>query len=241
MPQLVVPDDRADARRAGAAAGGRSLDALQAHLRDKQTLLLLDNCEHLLDAAPELAALLAAAPGVKLLATSRAALKLQGEQAYPVPPLALPPPQPAAGAPAPAGASPAPHALTDYAAVALFVERARDVQPDFAVTDTTAPVVAEICTRLDGLPLAIELAAARITLFPPATLLARLEQRLPLPDQRAARPARPPADRARDAGLELWAAGCGRADAVGAAGGVRGRLHARGRRGGVSLQPASCR
>ena len=163
--------------------GRTVVDALQAHLRDKQTLLVLDNCEHLLDAAPELAALLAA-PGVKLLATSRAALKLQGEQAYPVPPLALPPPQPAAGAHGSLRCEwgiPCPACGDGLRGGGVVRGARRDVQPDFALTDTTAPVVAEICTRLDGLPLAIVLAAARVTLFPPATLLARLQQRLPLP------------------------------------------------------------
>jgi predicted ATPase/class 3 adenylate cyclase len=150
---------------------GRSvLDSLQVYLRDRQMLLVLDNFEQVLQAAPDIAALLAAAPGVKILVTSRAVLKVRGEKEIAVVPLALPDPT----------QLPPLARLTQYAAVALFIERALDVQPDFAVTNENAPAVAEICARLDGLPLAIELAAARIKLFAPAALLSRLERRLPL-------------------------------------------------------------
>jgi predicted ATPase len=158
---------------------GRSvLDSLQAYLRDRQILLVLDNFEHLLQAAAGIAALLAAARGVKILVSSRAVLQLTGEQEYPVLPLALPPTSALALDGSRSGREW--EALTQYAAVALFIQRALAVKPDFAVTNANAPAVAEICARLDGLPLAIELAAARIKLFPPAALLQRLEQRLPL-------------------------------------------------------------
>jgi predicted ATPase/class 3 adenylate cyclase len=141
---------------------------LKSYLRDKQLLLVLDNFEHVVAAAPVVADLLAAAPQLKVLVTSREGLHVRGEKEFPVPPLALPDPK----------HLPPLNVLPQYAAVALFIERALDVKPDFAVTNDNAPAVAEICHRLDGLPLAIELAAARIKLFPPAMLLARLESRL---------------------------------------------------------------
>ena len=120
---------------------------------------MLDNFEQVLAAAPLVAELLATAPGLKVLVTSRArAAHLAASRSIPVPPLALPDPR----------ALPPPSALSQYEAVRLFIERASAVKPDFAVTDENAPAVAEICARLDGLPLAIELAAARIKLLPPA-------------------------------------------------------------------------
>src|SRR5206468_3436150 len=147
-------------------------------LRDKQMLILLDNFEHVLAAAPRVAELLAAARGLKVLVTSRAVLHLSVEHEYAVPPLGLPPHTPAGGIAkgnefeGNIGAlanpvTPNVSQLTQYAAVALFIERALAVKPDFAVTNENAPAVAEICARLDGLPLAIELAAARSKLFPP--------------------------------------------------------------------------
>ncbi len=139
-------------------------------LRDKALLLILDNCEHLPAAMPEIAALLTACPGLTVLATSRAALRLRGEWVYPVPPLALPK----------TTAHPTRDALGAAPAVELFVQRAQAVRPDFALTDENAPAVASICSRLDGLPLAIELAAARIATLPPLALLARLDHRLDL-------------------------------------------------------------
>jgi predicted ATPase len=145
------------------------LEQLRAHLWDKQTLLLLDNFEQVVDAAPRVAELLAA-PQLKILVTSRELLHVRSEHEYPVSPLELPDLrqlQPL-------------ETVSQYAAVALFIERAQAVKPDFIITDESAPVVAEICTRLDGLPLAIELAAARIKLFPPAALLARLDSPLKL-------------------------------------------------------------
>jgi predicted ATPase len=133
-------------------------------------LLVLDNVEQLVDAAPQLAELLAAAAQLKLLVTSRTPLHVSGEHEFPVPSLSLPDP-----AHLPEIAS-----LSQYEAVALFVDRARAVKADFAVTDANAPAIAEICVKLDGLPLAIELAAARAKLLSPQALLARLEQRFDL-------------------------------------------------------------
>jgi predicted ATPase len=151
-------------------AGKPLIDVLKAHLRDKQLLLLLDNFEQVLAAAPEVSDLLASCPRLKVLVTSRSALNLRGEHELPVPPLSLPDP----------AHLPPLAALSQYAAVELFIQRAVAVQPEFAVTNESAPAVAEICHRLDGLPLAIELAAARIRLFPPESLLARLGSRLKL-------------------------------------------------------------
>src|SRR5213076_2305980 len=119
--------------------------------------------------------LLAAIPNLRVLVTSRSGLHLRGEHEFPVPPLGLPP----TGAP---GGAPLPpiDRLTQYEAVRLFIDRAVAVRPDFAVTNENAPAVAEICHRLDGLPLAIELAAARLRLLSPQAILARLESRLKL-------------------------------------------------------------
>ncbi|HEX6737279.1 MAG TPA: adenylate/guanylate cyclase domain-containing protein, partial [Vicinamibacteria bacterium] len=143
-------------------------ESLIASLRDRELLVIIDNFEQVLAAAPLLADLLAACPGLKVLVTSRTVLRLYGAQEFPVPPLALPDP----------GPLPPLEALSQYAAVALFIQRAQAAKPDFQVTNATAPLVAEICARLDGLPLAIELAAARVRLLPLPTLLARLEHRL---------------------------------------------------------------
>jgi predicted ATPase/DNA-binding XRE family transcriptional regulator len=146
------------------------LDALTTALRDRQLLLVLDNFEHLTEANADVAALLLACPALTALVTSRAALRVRGEQEYRVPPLGLPEP----------GASADPATALASDAVRLFVARAREGQPDFALTTANAAAVAAICRRLDGLPLAIELAAARIKLLPPAALLARLDHALPL-------------------------------------------------------------
>lgn len=152
-------------------AGDRSpLERLKAYLENKELLLVLDNFEQVAKAAPVVTKLLAFCPDLKVLVTSRAALRLSGEHEFPVPPLNLP------GTDLPQN----PEELGQYEAVTLFVERAQAVKPDFRLTGETAPLVAEVCTRLDGLPLAIELAAARTRLLPPQALLARLEQRLPL-------------------------------------------------------------
>jgi predicted ATPase/class 3 adenylate cyclase len=151
-------------------AGGRPLkDLLVDHLRDKRMLLIFDNFEHLLDAATVVSDLLAA-PKLTVLVTSRAILHLKAEREYPVSPLAVPDPN----------HLPSLHALEEFDSVQLFVERARAVKPGFELTEENAEAIARICHRLDGLPLALELAAARVRLFPPAALLARLSQRLKL-------------------------------------------------------------
>jgi len=145
-------------------------ESLKDYLRERRMLLLLDNFEQVLEAAPQVTQLLAGAPGLKVLATSRAPLGLYGEHVFPVPPLTLPDLE----------RPPPLERVTQYEAVRLFVERARAVKPDFKVTNESAPAVAEICVRLDGLPLAIELAAARIKMLPPKALLQRLSSRLKL-------------------------------------------------------------
>ncbi len=131
-------------------------------------LLLLDNFEQVISAAPLVAELLVACSELKIIVTSREGLRISGEREYPVPPLALPD----------LTQLPSLESLSQYAAVELFIQRAKAVKPDFRITNDTAPAVAEICYRLDGLPLAIELAAARIKLLPPRAMLARLEHRL---------------------------------------------------------------
>lgn len=147
--------------------GGQSaVDAVRSALRGRRVLLLLDNFEQVLEAAPTLAELLATCPLVKMLVTSRAPLRLRAEHQFPVQPLATPDP----------AHLPSLDDLARYAAVALFVQRARAVKPVFELTPAHAPAVAAICACLDGLPLAIELAAARIKLLPPPVLLARLQQ-----------------------------------------------------------------
>jgi predicted ATPase len=156
-------------------AAGSFLALLQALLLDKQLLLVLDNFEQVLPAAPHLMELLAACPNVKLLVTSRAVLHVQGEHEFAVPPLALPN----------LSQLSEPEVLSEYAAVALFVQRAQAVLPTFEMSAANASAIAELCVQLDGLPLAIELAAARIKLLPPQALLARLGRRLELLTSRA--------------------------------------------------------
>jgi predicted ATPase/transcriptional regulator with XRE-family HTH domain len=168
-PQLVVP-------AIAAALGVRDTsdmplrEAVSRHLRERHLLLVLDNCEQVLECASDIATLLTACPVLSILATTREPLHIRAEREMAVAPLPVPDP----GRPLP---------LTDLErvpAVALFVERARAASAGFTLTEDTAGAVAGICQRLDGLPLAIELAAARIKLLPPAALLFRLEQRLPL-------------------------------------------------------------
>ena len=151
-------------------AGQTLMATLSDHLRTRQTLLVLDNLEQVLPVAPLLAELLAAAPGVVVLATSREPLRLRGEREFPVAPLSLPR----------AGVRVSQEAALASPAVQLFLSRAQAVKPDFQVTAENAAAIVAICQRLDGLPLAIELAAARVRLLAPAALLARLDKRLPL-------------------------------------------------------------
>ena len=167
-PSLVAPTI-AQTLGLQQTANVSAVDSLVDHLRDKRLLLVLDNFEQLIPAAPVVSQLLKASPGLKAIVTSRSPLHISGEQEFPVPALELPPSD--------ARRLP-PEALTRYEAVALFIERAVAVKPDFRVTSDNAPAVAAICTRLDGLPLAIELAAARIKLLTPQAMLARLEHGL---------------------------------------------------------------
>jgi predicted ATPase/serine/threonine protein kinase len=150
--------------------GAPLLDTLSTFLRDKRMLLVLDNFEQVLDAAALIGRMLAGAPRVKVLATSRSPLRIAGEREYAVPPLMTPP----LDLPLAVGA------LADYPSVALFVERASAVKSDFVLTAENARAIAEICVRLDGLPLAIELAAARVKVLPPQAMLSRVENRLKL-------------------------------------------------------------
>ncbi|MBK8899768.1 MAG: helix-turn-helix domain-containing protein [Anaerolineaceae bacterium] len=145
-------------------------DHLQRYLGSKQMLLILDNFEHVVDAAPEIAALLRACPMLRVLVTSRAPLHVRGEQEYPVKPLALPA----------LDHIPQVDEVKSTSAVELFLKCAQAAVPDFVLTQANATAVIAICRRLDGLPLAIELAAARIKLLGPTALLARLDRALPL-------------------------------------------------------------
>jgi predicted ATPase/class 3 adenylate cyclase len=148
--------------------GQQPLDAVIDHLRDRRVLLVLDNFEQVVDAAEGVARLVSACPRTKVLATSRFALRLTMEREYPVAPLRTPDVQTAGTA----------AVLRNYPSVELFAQRAAAVKPGFGLDDESTVAVAEICQRLDGLPLAIELAAARIKLFSPRALLARLDRRL---------------------------------------------------------------
>ena len=148
--------------------GHSPLTLLKGALKDKQMLLLLDNFEQVAAAAVQVAELLAVCPKLKVLVTSRVVLHVRAEHEFAVPPLALPNLK----------CLPNLVALSQFEAVALFIERAQAVKPDFQLTDANAQALAAICARLDGLPLAIELAAAHVKYFPPQTLLARLEQGL---------------------------------------------------------------
>ena len=149
------------------------LEVLKQNFQDSlraPMLLVLDNFEHLVQAAPIVADLLAISPHLKIMVTSREPLHVYGENEFPVPPLMLPDVR----------SIPPVEALSQYPAVALFAQRAVAVKPDFDLTRENAPAVIEICARLDGLPLAIELAAARVKVLSPSSLLARLASRLQL-------------------------------------------------------------
>ena len=177
VPLAAVPDAGLVAASVARSLGVQETrgisasDALLVALRDAEALLVLDTFEHVLAASPFVSDLLAACPHLKVLATSRALLRVPGEHAFPVPPLDLP------------GTDERDtlELLMGSAAVRLFAARALAVNPAFVLTETTVPLVAAICRRLDGLPLAIELAAAQSAVLPPAALLARIQERLPLP------------------------------------------------------------
>jgi predicted ATPase/DNA-binding CsgD family transcriptional regulator len=142
------------------------VDSLRARLRDRRLLLLLDNCEHLVEASANLAAdLLSSCPELRILATSRAALGVAGENLFGVPPLSLPDPR----------RGPSVGSLPEYEAVRLFIERARAVKADFSLDEGNALAVAQICYRLDGIPLAIELAAARVRVLSAGQISSRLD------------------------------------------------------------------
>ena len=168
-PHLVIPAI-ARALDVVESAERTLVENVKELLRAKEILLVLDNFEHLLSAAHVLSGILESCPGVKLLVTSRAVLFIRGELEYRVPPLALPV--------ATAGCTA--DSVRGFEAVTLFVERAQAADPSFALTDANASAVAEICARLDGIPLAIELAAARTRLLGPDAILARLAHRLQL-------------------------------------------------------------
>ena len=144
-----------------------ALDTLKRALADQEHLLLIDNFEHVIEGAPIIPQLLASAPRVKILATSREALHISGEQEYSVPPLTLPIREVVSG-----------EHLGQSEATMLFIHRVRMALPSFEISDDNAPPIAQICARLDGLPLAIELAAARCKLLSPQAILARLDSRL---------------------------------------------------------------
>jgi predicted ATPase len=165
----LVPAAIAQALDLRTEGGESPIDTVKRHVRLSRSplLLVIDNFEHVADAALAVAELLECSPVVKILVTSRSLLHVSAEREFPVPPLALPDRRQTGV-----------ETLSKSPAVALFVQRATAARPDFALTGDNAVAVAEICARLDGLPLAIELAAARIKLLPPSTLLARLEGRV---------------------------------------------------------------
>ena len=166
----LVPPTIAEVLGVKESAGQPLMETLKSYLHHKHLLLILDNFEQVLEGAPLVGELLGTCSELKVLATSRIPLRLYGEQEFPVPPLELPDPL----------TLPSLEALTQYEAVKLFVERARAVKAEFSLTQQNAAAVAEICARLDGLPLAIELAAARVRMLPPQALLRRLGNRLRL-------------------------------------------------------------
>ncbi len=197
---------------------GRSVvETLRDHCSGKQMILVLDNCEHLVAACTELAGtLLRAAPDLRILATSRGSLGIAGERCYQVPPLSVPDPE----------HLPAPELATSYEAVRLFVARAQERRDGFALTTGNARAVAEICARLDGLPLAIELAAARATAMSVEMIAAHLNDRFRLLTTGSQRPPHTPANLEGDAGLELGPVGRAGSDTAQSIFRVRGRLDA---------------
>lgn len=166
----LIPSSIADAVGARAEGARPVLDTLLDHVRDREMLLILDNFEQVIEGASVTSELLAAAPRLRLLVTSREPLHITGEQELAVPPLALPD----------AREPVAPEQLARFEAISLFVQRATAIDPSFGIREENAQDVAELCLRLDGLPLAIELAASRVKLLSPQAILERLEHRLDL-------------------------------------------------------------
>jgi predicted ATPase/class 3 adenylate cyclase len=164
----LIPSAIADSVGARAEGARAVLDTLRDHVRGREMLLVLDNFEQVIEGSAVAGDLLTASPRMRILVTSREPLHIMGEQELAVPPLALPDPR----------ELPGPEGLTGYEAVALFVQRATAVDPGFRLTEANAEAVTELCRRLDGLPLAIELAASRIKVLPPQAILQRLERRL---------------------------------------------------------------
>ena len=213
-PGLVLPAI-AQALAIRETGNGPLQQQLEVHLRDKQLLLLLDNFEQVIDAARRISELLAVAPRLKVLVTSREVLRLSGETDYPVPPLSLPDPKRRLPL----------DQLAQFEAVALFIDRAVAVRPSFMLTNENARAVAAICRRLDGLPLAIELAAARVRVLPPQSIW-RLGRSPGLCHGQRARPARAAEDAARRDRLEPRPFDGGRAEVLPAAGSLCRRMHA---------------
>ena len=166
-PALVTAEV-ARALRVRAATGGDLADAVIEHVRDHDLLLVLDNLEQLIEASPTIGTLLDAAPKLTVLVTSRIPLRLSGEQEYPVPPLTIP------------DAGVADGSWRSYEAVELFTQRAAAIRPGLRITDADGPAVVKIVERLDGLPLALELASSRLRVLDLDSLAARIDQRLPL-------------------------------------------------------------
>ena len=181
----LVPSTIAHSLRIAESPGRPPLDAIADNLAGKKVLLVLDNLEQVVDAAPDLSTLLRSLPQLSMIATSRAVLRISGEQEYPLPGLASPPdlsrlsPMEVERLPEDQRRQD-PDDLVRYEAVRLFVSRAGAVRPDFALTPDNAPAIAAICARLDGMPLAIELAAARVRALTPAAILERLGRQLDL-------------------------------------------------------------
>ncbi len=165
--EVVIPTIAATLGVTDSSAGKPPFEALKGHLQFKRILLLLDNFEQILAAAPNIAELLETCPLIKVLVTSRAPLRLRAEKELHIKPLGLPPRQFAPGV----------DRLAKYPAIQLFIQRAQAVNSDFKVTDQNALPITEICHRLDGLPLAIELASPRIKVLSPQALLSRLDHR----------------------------------------------------------------
>ena len=166
----LVPSAIASALRKGEEGARSVLETLVIELRYQRSLLVLDNFEQVIEASPVIGKLMGAASQIRVLVTSRSPLRIQGEQEFTVPPLELPDP----------ARPPRPEELTRFEALTLFAERAMAIDPSFALSEDNSRAIAEICRRLDGLPLAIELAASRLRLLSPSAMLERLDRTLPL-------------------------------------------------------------